>query len=392
MLIFAPQPGPFDKVATDDASTAGEARREDSGAKPLRRVLAALFPWVGRSKPAELPPRDMTGNALQVHAGPLGHRDSAVRLNTALRKWSVDSEQQLSLMKRSAAAIAPPGETSETKTRTTVQEPSGRPMKDPPPPAEEKPVDDKVEEEMNEGEDRGTEQEAYGSTNASPLPDYYEILQISRKAEMETIHRVYRIMALRLHPDNAKTGSLERFLLLKQAYQVLSDPARRAEYDAAHVTVETQPLPVFESKDFVYGIDGERNRRLGVLSLLYHKRRLSEGSAGISVLELEKRMAFPREYLNFTLWYLRAKKYITLEENSDYALTFEGVDFVEANSVGNHAIRQLLTAGNGDENAVSVESSSCQAAPAVIRKRRRHRRGQRSGGAAPRSFQSTRTA
>jgi len=42
-------------------------------------------------------------------------------------------------------------------------------------------------------------------------------------ADPETIHRVYRIMAARFHPDNPTTGSLERFLLLREAYQTLSD-------------------------------------------------------------------------------------------------------------------------------------------------------------------------
>ena len=37
--------------------------------------------------------------------------------------------------------------------------------------------------------------------------NYYEILQISRNADQETIHRVFRIMAGRFHPDNPKSGS-----------------------------------------------------------------------------------------------------------------------------------------------------------------------------------------
>jgi DnaJ-class molecular chaperone len=60
---------------------------------------------------------------------------------------------------------------------------------------------------------------------------YYEVLQISRKADMETIHRVYGMMATRFHPHNPKTGSTETFLFLKRAYQVLADPQRRAQYD-----------------------------------------------------------------------------------------------------------------------------------------------------------------
>ena len=40
----------------------------------------------------------------------------------------------------------------------------------------------------------------------SELTDYYELLQISPNAEPETIHRVYRLLAQRFHPDNGQTG------------------------------------------------------------------------------------------------------------------------------------------------------------------------------------------
>ena len=62
----------------------------------------------------------------------------------------------------------------------------------------------------------------------SELTDYYELLQISPNAEPETIHRVYRLLAQRFHPDNRDTGNTERFHQLSEAYQVLSDPERRA--------------------------------------------------------------------------------------------------------------------------------------------------------------------
>jgi DnaJ-class molecular chaperone len=48
--------------------------------------------------------------------------------------------------------------------------------------------------------------------------DYYEVLQISRKADIETIHRVYGMMATRFHPHHPKTGSTETLRLLKRAY------------------------------------------------------------------------------------------------------------------------------------------------------------------------------
>ena len=38
------------------------------------------------------------------------------------------------------------------------------------------------------------------------IPDYYELLEISPQATQDTIHRVYRYMAARYHPDNLVTG------------------------------------------------------------------------------------------------------------------------------------------------------------------------------------------
>jgi len=138
---------------------------------------------------------------------------------------------------------------------------------------------------------------------------------------------------------------------LREAYQTLSDPVLRAEYDASRPRWQTETLPIFWQKSFVDGIEGETNRRLGVLSLLYQRRRINESKPGISVMELERRMAFPREYLNFTLWYLRSKGYVAImEDDSDYAVTSAGVDFVESCSAKNKVIRELLSAGTGTEN------------------------------------------
>ena len=48
--------------------------------------------------------------------------------------------------------------------------------------------------------------------------DYYEALQISPNAEPEMIHRVYRLLAQRFHPDDKESGSAARFRLISEAY------------------------------------------------------------------------------------------------------------------------------------------------------------------------------
>jgi curved DNA-binding protein len=179
--------------------------------------------------------------------------------------------------------------------------------------------------------------------------EYYEFLQINPKAEQATIQRVYRFLAGRFHPDNPETGDPEKFLLLNRAYDVLSNPTLRAEYDASLETSEPKPAPVFQSVDFMDGVDGEVNRRLAVLSLLYHRCRANANDPRVSLQELETLMGFPREYLDFTTWYLRKKNFITKEDNSDFSLTVLGVDFVESNYSKVPMLERLLNPGVGGE-------------------------------------------
>ena len=172
--------------------------------------------------------------------------------------------------------------------------------------------------------------------------DYYETLQVSQNAEAETIRRVYRIMAARFHPDNTQTGDPERFLLLNHAYEVLSDPEKRMRYDAGRHMAQYQALPEFELKEFVDGIEGERNRRLGVLCLLYNRRRRDTDHPGLSLLDLERLMAFPREYLEFTIWYLKERGLAKMGDNGEYSITAAGSDYVETHSPHNAVLHKLL--------------------------------------------------
>lgn len=195
------------------------------------------------------------------------------------------------------------------------------------------------------------EEEMKLASGAAPgdTRDYYAFLQISPNAESETIHRVYRYLASRFHPDNPETGDPERFLLLKRAFETLSEPERRAAYDAALSSREQRPTAVYDQIDFLNGIEGEVNRRLAVLAILYQKRRSSVDRPHVSLADLEARMGFPREYLDFTTWYLRGKKLITREDNSDFALTAAGVDYIETNYGTTPMLRRLLTAAAGAE-------------------------------------------
>ncbi|MBT1450069.1 DnaJ domain-containing protein [Glaciecola sp. XM2] len=62
--------------------------------------------------------------------------------------------------------------------------------------------------------------------------DYYEILGVKEDADLKDIKKAYRKIALKLHPDvNSGADADEKFKELAEAYEVLKDPKRRAQYD-----------------------------------------------------------------------------------------------------------------------------------------------------------------
>lgn len=63
--------------------------------------------------------------------------------------------------------------------------------------------------------------------------DYYKILGVDRKAKEDDIRKAYRKLAMQYHPDRnpGNKQAEERFKEINEAYQVLSDPQKRAHYD-----------------------------------------------------------------------------------------------------------------------------------------------------------------
>jgi len=206
-----------------------------------------------------------------------------------------------------------------------------------------------------------------------PKMDYYEFLQISPNAEEETIHRVYRFLAARYHPDNPTTGDADQFAILTRAYEVLSDPGRRGRYDASREKQRTPTAPLSSSIDFMDQIEGETNRRLALLAVLYFRRRANPAAPEVTLAEVEARMGFPRDYLDFTTWYLQRKGYITKADNSDFTLTADGVDFVETQRVNLPILNKLLTPGemvmeNRANGAVYDVTGQQESLPASVAK------------------------
>lgn len=161
----------------------------------------------------------------------------------------------------------------------------------------------------------------------SEFKDYYEILEISPNANTDTIDRVFRYLAQRYHPDIHGTGDQARFTDIVKAHETLRIPEKRAQYDIEYKKYLNHKLAISEeeSQKVCDGLE-ENTVRNQLLKLLYVKRRRNMNNPGIGNLELERLMGCPREYLEFHLWYLKEKGWVSRLDNGLLSITAAGVD------------------------------------------------------------------
>lgn len=164
--------------------------------------------------------------------------------------------------------------------------------------------------------------------------DHYEVLQLSPCADSETIERVYRLLAKRYHPDNRDSGDEARFCEVRDAYEVLRDPERRAAFDARRDELLRATWRIFDQEAFPGELDDDERIFQGVLSLLYVMRRRDPAAGGLGSITLEERLGVPREHLEFPLWYLRRRGLIEVLPGGQLAITVDGIDRLHRDGLG----------------------------------------------------------
>ena len=166
-----------------------------------------------------------------------------------------------------------------------------------------------------------------------PFVDYYEILQVGQNADLETVERVFRLLAKRYHPDNLESGDNERFREVHDAFEVLADPELRAEYDVQYDRNKTLQWSIFEQGSAIGGQEEDRRIFRGVLALLYAARRKNPRSGGLGAVDLERMLGVPREHLEFPNWYLKKKGWVEVLDSGQFAITVEGIDKISSDEL-----------------------------------------------------------
>jgi hypothetical protein len=182
------------------------------------------------------------------------------------------------------------------------------------------------------------------------VPDHYEVLQISPNADPDMIHRVYRLLAQRYHPDNTASGDEKAFRAITDAYAVLSEPEKRAAYDVHLHAYRQVRWRIFDQRQAAVGKIAEKSKRKGLLDLLYTQRCNEPEKPSMNLHELEDLLGCPREHLEFSLWYLKENGLVVRTDNGRYAVTAKGVDWAEQEEASERMREdRLLPAARSDQ-------------------------------------------
>ena len=86
-------------------------------------------------------------------------------------------------------------------------------------------------EELGQRRNTKEEKEFRDAANNDELPNYYDVIGVSKNATPDEIKKKFRELAMKTHPDKTKEDSENEMAELNKAYEILSDKERREKYD-----------------------------------------------------------------------------------------------------------------------------------------------------------------
>jgi hypothetical protein len=190
--------------------------------------------------------------------------------------------------------------------------------------------------------------------NESTFVDYYELMQVSPNADEDTIRRIFRHLAKKCHPDHPQ-GDPERFRLLVEAHDTLTNPEARSAYDLRYQRFWEAKWKLASDASEGRGFSDDKDVRERLLSLYYVQRRSKMQNPGLGEMEATRLMRIPIELVEFHIWYLREKGWIERLDNGMLAITAAGVDEVEKDRLQLSSDRLLPASSAGGGADVAKE-------------------------------------
>lgn len=160
--------------------------------------------------------------------------------------------------------------------------------------------------------------------------DFYAVLGVERSASGEEIAKAYHKLATQYHPNTPRTGDRAMFAKVNEAYELLSNPESRAEFDKLLAPAVVQrEAPRFSGPQFFDRLREESRRRLAVLCILFDHRQRNPARPTMTFRELEPLLTLALDELNFSLWFLRQRALVLIDDKSSIQITVDGMEYLE---------------------------------------------------------------
>lgn len=181
----------------------------------------------------------------------------------------------------------------------------------------------------------------------SDFVDYYDLLKVDPDCDARTLEVAYHSFAKLYHPDSVDTADVEKFGEIIDAYKILRDSEKRANYDRDYSAAlgKPQKQPPLNGNS---GLDeqtaiGDAQIHAAILFQLYKKRRERAADPGVVAWLLQESLGCTDDQFEFHVWYLKSKGLLEITEHGTLAITIDGVDHVISTS-RETAKQRLLTA------------------------------------------------
>ena len=164
---------------------------------------------------------------------------------------------------------------------------------------------------------------------AGKFQDHYALLGVDPRCAPEAIQIAYDRMAQKYNPENAQTGDQDKFEAVKLAYEVLSDPMLRGEFDKVKGVEQDESNLLFSGYEFFEALGRQTGLRAALLCILYDRRRKKPLKPALSIRQVESVLTTTNDELVFSLFYLKQRGLVQSDDKSNLQITVDGMERLE---------------------------------------------------------------
>lgn len=180
---------------------------------------------------------------------------------------------------------------------------------------------------------------------AGKFQDHYEVLEIDPRSDSETIQRAYLALSSKFDPRNGLTGNKAKFDAVNTAFEVLSDPDLRQQFNKLKGISDEHGGPKFSGLPFFDALGKDVGLRTALLCILYDRRRTKPFTPSLSMRHVENMLNAKNEQLVLAVWYLKQKGLAENDDKSSLQISVEGMDFLEHNPPSPDVVMAFLKPG-----------------------------------------------